>query len=159
VKRILSIFSLLLAGAIIPEGSVLTATAQIHCPECFFNQHPFVGSSTVSESGINRMVINVAFDSSWGATTNTTVWNAAFGCSGCSNDGAANMWNDQRDGSTNNSADTNGWPTHYKFQPSSTTTADVIIDNPSIDGGCAGVDLNSTQRTGRKTGLDFTVVR
>jgi len=118
------------------------AEAQSHCPECYYIQPPWTGSGgTVHESGLDRTVINVAYDSSWGQPTNTTVWNAAFGCAGCSNSGATNMWNDQRDGTTN-SSDTRGWPTDYKFQSSTTGTADVIIDNEAVGNDCAGADFS-----------------
>jgi len=143
MKRLFIISPFLLTGAIISTALVLIVSAQNHCPECYYNQPPITGSGgTVTESGLSRSVINVAFDSSWGTTTNTTVWNAAFGCQGCSNTGATNLWNDQRDGTTNPS-DTNGWPTHYKFQPSAINAADVIIDNTTITGACAATDFSS----------------
>ena len=97
--RILTVL-LVLVACVVNYGQVPPPCTSGN-PNCFTNLVPYAGHGPASSlptslcsncSGDNRRVIVVRIDSSWGAPTNTNVWNAVQ----C----AVNAWNSATDGAT-----------------------------------------------------------
>lgn len=126
------------------------------CPPCYKNFDPEqrqmgqIGGPPAPD-GSGRRVLKIRIDSSWDVDangnstpgrTNSNIWNAVQGCDGCI-PSAAQMWNDQRDGSTSNPNDPRGWPTAYYFQVDQRGdyTPDFIImrADPANSDACASV--------------------
>ena len=112
------------------------ATAE-DCPPCFFNQNrPNTTGHGTSADGRPKLFVKI--DASWNVNnsggsqsgTNTNIWNAMQGCSGCASTGAADMWNSAT-GANNAKA-----PFYVELNQS-TSSPNIIITRGDTDGNCA----------------------
>ncbi|HEX3145177.1 MAG TPA: hypothetical protein VHQ64_14490 [Pyrinomonadaceae bacterium] len=85
-KRALTLILAVLVG-----GFGCNVAAQNPCNKCYKYQPPFPG---VNGATNGRRNINVTIDPSWGATTNSNIWNGVNGCEGCTGPNAIKLWND-----------------------------------------------------------------
>ncbi len=97
------------------------------CPKCISDYLPMAGHGAAPD-GSGRRVLDVQIDSSWGTTTNTTIWNQT--------QAALTDWNDARDSAGNS--------TGYYFQLNQgTSTPDYIIrqHDPADPNSCSDVTM------------------
>ena len=115
------------------------------CPPCFYNQsRPNTAGNGTAADG--RPKVTVKIDSSWNvnnsgvaqSTTNSNIWNAVSGCSGCvPPDGAAGMWN--------NAQGSSGLGINFHIELNQATqNPDILIvrDDSVSSSGCAAINLD-----------------
>ena len=142
---------LVLVACVVNYGQVPPACTSGN-PKCFTNLVPYAGHGPASSlpaslcsncSGDNRRVIVVRIDSSWGAPTNTNVWNAVQ----C----AVNAWNNATDGATPPNK------TGYRLvvdqaNQTGVTTPNINVRNEAPQqGGWASTDANSNAGSSTRT--------
>jgi len=126
------VFSLLLVALVNAED----------CPPCYKNQNLPNTSGTAADG---RRIVNIKIDSSWNvdnsgnpqASTNTNIWNAVGGCSGCiPPDGATGMWNSAQG--------TGGAGIMFNLQlnQQAQNPAIIIKRGTPASGGCASINLS-----------------
>jgi hypothetical protein len=110
------------------------------CPPCFYNQTP-PNTAGHGTSADGRPKLFIKIDSTWNVdnagnaqgATNTNIWNAVAGCSGCSSIGAAAEWNSAV-GANNSTA-----PVFVELNQS-TSTPNIVITRGNTGGACGMIN-------------------
>lgn len=122
--------------------AILFQAARGECPPCKNNEPPLPGHGAAPDGSGRRIVlvqIKTGTNSdSWsdqpGGGTNPYIWNGLNGCSGCSQQGANQMWNAQG--------------TYYYFQNDQMTPNPdiIIVKGGEFPGSCASTDKRQIHR-------------
>ena len=99
------------------------AGAQAGCADCAVDIVPMPGSGP-SVNGRRSISVKIAANFSLqSGTTNSTIWSAVFGCSGCPAPGAVEQWNN----TTDNGQSTGAHIGYFLKSDQATETPDILI--------------------------------